>query len=53
MPLGADRFRDEIDRALSYIYKSGGLKKIFRNAFGNAEPSDFMKALVIINALSE
>jgi ABC-type amino acid transport substrate-binding protein len=53
MPLGSNRFRDEVDRALSKIYKSGGLMKIFRNSFGNAEPSNFMKALVVINALSD
>ena len=53
MPLGSNRFRNEVDWALSKIYKSGGLMKIFRNSFGNAEPSNFMKALVVINALSD
>ena len=53
MPLGSIRFRNEVDRALSRIYKSGRLVKIFRNSFGNAEPNDFMKALVVINALSD
>lgn len=53
MPLGNDRFRDEVDWALSYIYKSGEFRKIFRNTFGDTEPSDFMKVLVVINALSE
>ena len=53
MPLGSNRFRDEVDWALSKIYKTGGLMKIFRRSFGNAKPSNFMKALVVINALSD
>ena len=53
LPRGAEQFRNEVDWALSYIYRSGEFKKIFQNSFGNAEPSDFMKALVAINALSE
>ncbi len=53
LPLGSNRFRNEVDWALSKIYKSGGLMKIFRNSFGNAEPSGIMKALIVINALSD
>lgn len=53
MPRGNNRFRDQVDRALGHIYKSGGFKKIFVNAFGDAEPSDFLKALIVINALPE
>lgn len=53
MPRGNDAFRDQVDWALSYIYKSGGFKKLFQNSFGNAQPSDFLKALIVINALSD
>jgi ABC-type amino acid transport substrate-binding protein len=53
MPLGNTDFRNLVDWALSYIYKSGSVIKIFRNSFGNSEPSDFIKAMFVINALSE
>jgi ABC-type amino acid transport substrate-binding protein len=53
MPLGNTDFRNLVDWALGYLYKSGNVIKIFRNSFGNAEPSDFMKAMFVINALSE
>ena len=53
MPLGSDRFRDEVDRALSHVYRSGEVVAIYRNSFGNAEPSNFVKALIVINALAD
>jgi len=53
MPLGNTDFRNLVDWALGYLYKSGNVIKIFRNSFGNAEPSDFMKAMFVINALSD
>lgn len=53
MPKGSDQFRNEVDAALAYIYSSGGWLKIFRGSFGNAEPSELMKALIVINALAE
>ena len=53
MPKGSDQFRNEVDAALGYIYSSGGWLKIFRGSFGNAEPSELMQALIVINALAE
>lgn len=50
---GDDDFRLAVDRALSRIYRSGAIVPIFRNAFGNAEPSDVVQALYLISALPE
>ena len=50
---GDGDFRLAVDRALSRIYRSGAIVPIFRNAFGNAEPSDVVQALYLISALPE
>lgn len=48
-----DNFRLAVDRALSHIYKSGMIKKVFAKNFGVAQPSDALKALYLISALPE
>lgn len=48
-----DDFRLAVDRALSHIYKSGMIKKVFAKNFGVAQPSDALKALYLISALPE
>ncbi|GMQ77380.1 MAG: amino acid ABC transporter substrate-binding protein [Gammaproteobacteria bacterium] len=50
---GDDDFRLLVDRALSRLYRGGGIVRIFKNSFGNAEPSDVLKSLYLINALPE
>ena len=50
---GDESFRLVVDRALSRLYRSGGITRIFRSSFGNAEPSDVLRSLYIINALPE
>ena len=50
---GDGEFRLLVDRALSRLYRSGGIVRIFKNSFGNAEPSDVLKSLFLINALPE
>jgi len=50
---GDDDFRLLVDRALSRLYRSGGIVRVFKNSFGNAEPSDVLKSLFLINALPE
>jgi len=50
---GDESFRLLVDRALSRLYRSGGITRIFANSFGNAEPSDVLRSLYIINALPE
>ena len=53
LPRGDDAFRLEVDRTLSALYRSGAIVPIFRNAFGNAEPSEVLRSLYLINALPE
>ena len=50
---GDDKFRLLVDRTLSRLYRGGGIVRIFKNSFGNAEPSDVLKSLYLINALPE
>lgn len=51
--LGDEKFRLLVDRTLSRLYRSGRIVPIFRNSFGNAEPSDVLRSLYIINGLPE
>jgi polar amino acid transport system substrate-binding protein/glutamate/aspartate transport system substrate-binding protein len=53
MRLGDQKFRLLVDRTLSRLYRSGRIVPIFRNSFGNAEPSDVLRSLYIINGLPE
>jgi len=50
---GDDDFRLVVDQTLSRLYRSGGIVPIFRNSFGNAEPSEVLRSLYLINALPE
>jgi ABC-type amino acid transport substrate-binding protein len=54
LPRGDADFRLEIDRALSRIYRSGEINRIFTSSLGQeAEPSEILKALYLISALPE
>ena len=53
MKRGDEKFRLEVDRALSRLYRDGGIVPIFRNSFGEAEPSDVLRSLYLINSLPE
>ena len=53
MKKGDNEFRLVVDRTLSRLYRSGRIVPIFRNAFGNAEPSDVLRSLYLINGLPE
>lgn len=54
LPRGDEDFRLEIDRALSRIYRSGEIDRIFTSSFGQqAKPSEILKALYLISALPE
>ncbi len=51
---GDEDFRLAVDRALSRIYRSGEIAKVFEHTFGEkTEPSDTLKTLFIISALPE
>ena len=53
MKRGDDDFRLVVDTALSRIYRTGAIVPIFRNSFGNAEPSEVLQSLFLINGLPE
>lgn len=53
LPLGDDAFRLEVDRALSAMYRSGELARIFEEAFAPAVMGDAMRALTLIAPLQE
>lgn len=53
LPLGDAEFRLAVDRALSRIYRSGAVARIFETHFRGAEASDILKALYVINGLPE
>jgi len=53
MKRGDEKFRLAVDRTLSRLYRGGGIVSIFRNSFGDAEPSDVLRSLYLINALPE
>ena len=53
MQRGDNEFRLLVDETLSRLYRSGQIVPIFRNAFGNAEPSEVLKSLYVINGLPE
>lgn len=54
MARGDDDFRLAVDRALSRIYRSGEIARIFAHSFGDkTQPSDTLKTLFLISALPE
>ena len=54
LPHGDDAFRLAVDRALSRIYRSGGIERIFVETFGpKAKPSALVQALYLISALPD
>jgi len=53
MPIDHD-FRLAVDRALSRLFRSGGLIKVFRKSFDEkAKPSDLIKMLSRTSGLPE
>jgi|AraplaMF_Col_mMF_1032025.scaffolds.fasta_scaffold00024_137 ABC-type amino acid transport substrate-binding protein len=54
MPRGDADFRLEVDRALSRLFRNGGAKKVFRNAFGeDAHPTGLQSSLFVLSGLPE
>ncbi|MGF1612249.1 MAG: amino acid ABC transporter substrate-binding protein [Kiloniellales bacterium] len=53
LPKDDGRFRLAVDRALSRIYRSGEIEKIYRGSFGDAQPGDLVLALYAVSALPE
>lgn len=54
LPRGDEAMRLAVDRALSHLYRSGAILKIFKDSFGaNAKPTALQKALYTISGLPE
>ena len=53
LPRGDSDFRLAVDRALSHIYKTGGIAAVFAKTFGQMQPSDTIKTLYLISALPD
>lgn len=51
LPRGDEDFRLSVDRVLSYLYKTGRIGDVFKATFPNAQPTDMLKALYVINGL--
>ena len=50
---GDNEFRLAVDRALSTIYAGRAIVEIFRNTFGDIQPSEALQTLYLISALPE
>ena len=53
LPHGDDDFRLAVDTALSRIYASDDIRKIFEQTFGSSEPSRAVKLLYLVGALPD
>ena len=54
LPRGDSDFRLAVDRALSHIYKTGGIAAVFAKTFGpQMQPSETIKTLYLISALPD
>jgi polar amino acid transport system substrate-binding protein/glutamate/aspartate transport system substrate-binding protein len=54
LPHGDDKFRLAVDRALSHIYLSDEINKIFERSFSaKAKPSQLLRTLFLISALPD
>jgi ABC-type amino acid transport substrate-binding protein len=54
LPHGDDAFRLAVDRALSHIYRSGEIAKIFAQTFGGkAKPSQIVQTLYLVSGLPD
>ncbi len=53
MRRGDADFRLLVDQTLATLYRSGDIGEIFRAAFGDAEPSDMLRAMYALQGLPE
>jgi ABC-type amino acid transport substrate-binding protein len=54
LPRGDEDFRLAVDRALSHIYRGGGIGAIFKRTFGEAtKPGEVLQTLYIASALPD
>jgi ABC-type amino acid transport substrate-binding protein len=54
LPRGDEEFRLAVDRALSHIYRSGAINRIFKRTFGaNAKPDQVLRTLYFVTGLPD
>jgi polar amino acid transport system substrate-binding protein/glutamate/aspartate transport system substrate-binding protein len=53
LPLGDSAYRLAVDRALSRIYRSSAIEKIFQATFQGGKPSDALRYLYLITPMPE
>jgi polar amino acid transport system substrate-binding protein/glutamate/aspartate transport system substrate-binding protein len=53
LPLGDSAYRLAVDRALSRIYRSAAIEKIFQATFQGGKPSDALRYLYLLTPLPE
>jgi ABC-type amino acid transport substrate-binding protein len=54
LPHGGEEFRLAVDRALSHIYRTGGINCIFKRTFGaNAKPDQVLRILYFVTGLPD
>ena len=54
LPRGDADFRLEVDRALSRLFRNGGAKKVFQQAFGEkSHPTGLQSSLFVLSGLPE
>ncbi|MGI9481640.1 MAG: amino acid ABC transporter substrate-binding protein [Hyphomicrobiales bacterium] len=53
LPRGDSNFRLVVDAAISKVFRSPQIQKIYQQAFGNEPPSDLLKALFVTGALPD
>ncbi len=54
LPRGDEDFRLSVDRALSHIYRTGGIAAVFAKTFGTQmEPSEIIRTLYLVSALPD
>jgi ABC-type amino acid transport substrate-binding protein len=53
LPRGDEDFRLAVDRALSHIYRGGGIEAVFKRSFGDAKPGQVLGTLYLIAGLPD
>jgi polar amino acid transport system substrate-binding protein/glutamate/aspartate transport system substrate-binding protein len=53
MPLGDTEFRLAVDSAISRIFRSQQLEKIYASSFGDSNPGEVLRALFLLSTLPD
>ena len=53
LPRGEEEYKILVDRKLARLYRSGKIREIYRRWFGDAQPSNLLQALFVLQGLPE